>query len=149
MISSVARWGVMAQKESQDGLRAYLRALRMGRKETQAGLADAIGLSRRAYIDWETGETHELKTGPLIRAIIHLRASLRHVEHLVGSSATAKEGAALAEEWLGASAERRLQELSETDPGSVAKAIEDLRALRAGLERLERQIGLEPVTGNG
>jgi DNA-binding XRE family transcriptional regulator len=60
-----------------EGVRGYIRTLREARLQadtnrpsiySQRRFGAAIGLSERAYIDWETGETKTLKTGPLLKA---------------------------------------------------------------------------------
>jgi transcriptional regulator with XRE-family HTH domain len=116
-----------------DGLRAYLRALRQARKISLPTLADAIGLSRRALIDWEMGKTEELKSGPLLRAISFLDASLEHVRYLVTSEAGVAEGKALAKE-----------QFNVKQP-STAPLIEEVEALARKLaadpQRLSQWLG--------
>jgi transcriptional regulator with XRE-family HTH domain len=83
-----------------DAVRAYLRDLRIGRRLSYTKFAKMIGLSRRALIGWEMGETEELKQGPLIRAVDALGASWKHLARLIEPDAGADTGRALARERL-------------------------------------------------
>ena len=65
-----------------NALQVYLRELRVGRGISQEELAKGIGLSRRALIHWEQGETEGIKDGPLFRAVDILGAALHHIYYL-------------------------------------------------------------------
>lgn len=86
-----------------EGVRGYIRTLREARLQadtarpsiySQRRFGAAIGLSERAYIDWETGETKTLKTGPLLKALAILAAPWDDAAKL--DDATYEEGAAMA-----------------------------------------------------
>jgi transcriptional regulator with XRE-family HTH domain len=81
-----------------EAVRGYLKELRLGRHVSQDELADAMGLSRRALIDWETGKTEDLKGGPLLRAIEYLRGEITDLKILAEESF--EKGVALARERL-------------------------------------------------
>lgn len=66
-----------------DAIRAYLHAIRHARKISQRTLAERIGLSERAWIDWETGKTADLKASVLIKTVAILGASLGDVAQLL------------------------------------------------------------------
>lgn len=83
-----------------DAVKAYLRELRIGQHFSYAQFARIIGMSRRALIGWESGETSEIKQGPLIRALNALNASLGHLAELTTPDADAELGRRLARERL-------------------------------------------------
>ena len=82
-----------------DALRSYVRTLRKGRKVSQPKLAEAIGMALRTYKDWELGTTVNIDAPYLIRAVQFLGGSLEQLANLPGT-ATAEDGARLAEQWL-------------------------------------------------
>lgn len=129
----------MAEETHMDGLRAYIRLLRQSQRVSQEQLADAIGLSRRAFIYWETGQTDDIKLTPIVKAIAYLRAPIEHVQQLVATEATAAEGEQLAQAWLAND-----QQPVKIERTPEANAIDEVRAaivkMRAELERLERKL---------
>jgi transcriptional regulator with XRE-family HTH domain len=82
------------------GVRGYLRELRQRKRISQKALAEAIELSLRAFVDWETGETEDLKGGPLVRAVVFLEGNWEHIQHLVETGASEEEGREVAARWL-------------------------------------------------
>lgn len=129
----------MAEETHMDGLRAYIRLLRQAQRVSQEQLADAIGLSRRAFIYWETGQTDDIKLTPIVKAIAYLRAPIAHVQQLVATEATAAEGEQLAQAWLAND-----QQPVKIERTPEANATDEVRAaivkMRAELERLERKL---------
>lgn len=83
-----------------EAVRTYLREIRIRRGLGLEEFAAAIGLSRRALIEWESGRTEELKTTPLIKAVRCLNASLDDICYLVSSEATAEDGRNRADAWI-------------------------------------------------
>ncbi len=69
-----------------DAVRGYLRELRVGRQISQDELADAMGLSRKALIDWEMGRTGDIKSTPLFKAIEYLRGAFTDIAQLANES---------------------------------------------------------------
>lgn len=96
----IAEW--TALPAMPDGVRAYLRDLRIGQGYTYDAFAKQIGLSRRSLVGWEMGETEELKQGPLLRALTILQASIDHLKQLTGPGADPEMGRRLAIERLAA-----------------------------------------------
>jgi transcriptional regulator with XRE-family HTH domain len=90
--------GVLTQGFIMEAVRAYLRELRVGRQVSQDELADAIGLSRRALIEWEMGRTEDIKTGIVLRAIQHLSGVAGDLMELL--DATVDRGVELARQRL-------------------------------------------------
>lgn len=83
---------------TNDALRVYMRVLRKGRDKTQAEFADAIGLSLRAYTDWERGRTRTVKDNVLSRMVDVLGAKPEHITALLEGSVSldrAREMAAM------------------------------------------------------
>lgn len=128
---------------SADGLRAYIRTLRQGRKVSQPKLAAAIDMPLRTYKSWEAGKTVTIKTSFLLRAIRYLRGSLDQLADMP-VDATADDGVQLARAWLerrdvaplvGASddtpeQDARLSQLIEllargVDPATAARRVQD------------------------
>jgi transcriptional regulator with XRE-family HTH domain len=90
---------------SADAVRAYVAELRDGRGFTQEEFARAIGMPKRTYQAWETGETEELKTSFLLRAIRVLHGSFQFLGLL--ENASAEEGERLARSWLALTSEQQ------------------------------------------
>jgi DNA-binding XRE family transcriptional regulator len=115
---------VIAPNAQMDGVRAYLRLMRQGRGVSQQKLANAIGLSRRALIDWEVGRSDEIKTGPLMRAVDFLGASLNDIQEMVSERADTEEGRrrafATLETSLDDTTQRRLERLRRSSNGRTA-----------------------------
>lgn len=86
-----------------DAIRAYVRTLRDGRA-TQQEVADHLGLSLRAFLGWERGETEDLKGPVLLRAVKFLTGSIDGdvLEQLVSEGADEARGRDLALKWLNA-----------------------------------------------
>jgi transcriptional regulator with XRE-family HTH domain len=80
-----------ASQSTNDLLRAYIIKLRNAKDLTQDGTAKKIGLSRRAYLDWETGVTDEIKLSFFMRLINLLGGSLEDVSFLLAGQATAAD----------------------------------------------------------
>ena len=69
--------------ESMAAVRGYLRTLRDLEGMSQDSFGDAIGLSRRAVINWETGKTQTIKMHVLIRAIRAVHGAIDDIERLL------------------------------------------------------------------
>jgi transcriptional regulator with XRE-family HTH domain len=82
-----------------DALRGYLRELRDRQHISQKDLADRIGLSLRAFVDWETGKTEDLKGSLLVQAIKEVGASWKDIESFTADS-TFDDGRAAALRWF-------------------------------------------------
>lgn len=111
---------VMATVSGADGVRAYIRALRDASPYTQKQFAKEIGLSERAYIDYETGDTQELKQSSLIRALEILRAPYEDVRDLILGNSGAETGRELAIKRLEPSIQERIHALEATEEGRQA-----------------------------
>jgi transcriptional regulator with XRE-family HTH domain len=121
-----------------DGMRAYLREVRIQRGVSQRALAEAMGLSLRALIDWESGKTDDLKSTSLFRAASFLRASLDDIRTLIEAGADEAAGRQRATAWLSQAQERRIDRLvEEDDDDSLMAAIEEMRA---ELDRLAQRV---------
>lgn len=66
-----------------EALRAYLTTLRKGRGVSQDNLASAIGLSRRAVLNWEKGETQTMKMAVALDAIRFLQGAVGDIFELL------------------------------------------------------------------
>jgi transcriptional regulator with XRE-family HTH domain len=120
-----------------DPLRAYVRELRSLAGLTQQEVADRLGLTRRAYVLWETARTNDIKLGHARALIRLLGGSMQHLDML--DEMSADEARNLAIEWAKLSApdreraERarakfaRVIELSPNDPQQLAQLVEQLR----------------------
>lgn len=62
---------------------AYLRSLRSQQGISQSVLANHMGLSLRQVSRWETGESREVSSEALLRAIIFLNASWDRIRELM------------------------------------------------------------------
>lgn len=119
-----------------EAIRAYLRALRIGRNICQDELGDAIGLSRQALNEWEKGRTYDLKGSALLGAVEYLQGKLADIGVL--SHASADRGIELARERLTMPHaladhvdQRFTIEVSEfLEHGDIEEAIEVLQKLR-------------------
>lgn len=69
-----------------DAVRGYLRELRVGREISQDELAEVMGLSRKALIDWEMGRTGDIKSTPLFKAVEYLRGAISDIAQLANES---------------------------------------------------------------
>ncbi len=61
----------------------YLRTIRQARKVSQTDLGNAIGLSKRQIVRWETGQSGWIKPDALFQACDYLRASATDVLTLI------------------------------------------------------------------
>lgn len=117
-----------------DGMRAYLRALRIRSGLTQEEAATTIGLSLRAYTDWEMGRTEEIKAGPLMKLVTAIGARLDDIKALVTSGADAAAGEALAQRAVTEQADpalARIRELAASaTPEERERMLRVLEALR-------------------
>jgi transcriptional regulator with XRE-family HTH domain len=84
---------------SADAIRAYVRTLRRARGLSQPVVAEAIGIGVRTYKGWEMGETKDIKTPHLLRAVREVGGSLDQLA-MIDDQATADDGEALARAWL-------------------------------------------------
>lgn len=82
-----------------DALRGYIKTLRQRRGWSQDKLAKAMEWSRRAYIDWETGGTKDIKAPQLVRGILALGGSFDQVAAIPEGS-TFEDGERIANDWL-------------------------------------------------
>jgi transcriptional regulator with XRE-family HTH domain len=62
---------------------AYLRSLRSQQGISQAVLANHMGLSLRQVSRWETGESREVSSEALLRAMVFLNASWDRIRELM------------------------------------------------------------------
>lgn len=119
--------GVMREEDASvadagdDGLRAYVRALRQGAHPTkprisQRAFAPKVGLSERAWIDIETGDTKTIKASVFIRALAALGGTLEDANRIVRENMDADAGRALAL--------RRLSGDAPADPLSLEGLLE-------------------------
>lgn len=111
---------VMATFSGAEAVRAYIRALRDASPYTQKQFAKEIGLSERAYIDYETGETQELKQSSLVRALELLCAPYEDVRDLILGNSNADVGRDLAIKRLEPSVQERIRALEATEEGRQA-----------------------------
>lgn len=122
---------------SSDAIRSYIMTLRVDQKISQDSLADAIGMARRTYIAWETGEIKDIKVPLVVRAIKRLGGALEHLGVLDEADEVA--GRDLALRWLRLAPDQRAQmgriqakldrviELGEGDPLKLVEVINRLR----------------------
>lgn len=101
-------------------VRAYIRTLRIARGYTQPELAALIGLSARGYIDYESGETKELKQSTLIRALEALCAPYEDVRDLIVNDRDAEQGRSRALDRCAPEVREQIQELEKTIEGRQA-----------------------------
>lgn len=121
-----------------DALRAYISTLRSVQGYSQDAVADSIGIARRTYIAWETGETKDIKAPLIIRAIKLLGGAFGHLADL--DEATEEEAERKAREWLKMTPEERAQverihakfrrviEIGDQDPERLEQVVEQIRA---------------------
>ena len=81
------RGGVM----STEALRAFWYEMRTGRGVSQKAIAEAIGLSPRAVINYEQGE-NEIRASAYIDGMLFLGVSSLPIEDLAREHATAQDG---------------------------------------------------------
>jgi DNA-binding XRE family transcriptional regulator len=123
---------------SADALRSYIVALRQGQGYSQDTVADRVGMARRTYIAWETGEIKDIKAPVVIRAIKFLGGAFKHLAEL--DDVTEEEAAKKARDWLSLTSDQRAQEeriqakfrrvieLGEQEPERLEQVIERLRS---------------------
>lgn len=99
---------------TEDAIRGYIVTLRKLRDVKQADLAAAVGLQRRAYIDYEMGRTPDLWAAGLLSALRYLGGSFDHLRDLARPSATFTDGREMAEMRLREEAGNELAALSAT-----------------------------------
>jgi transcriptional regulator with XRE-family HTH domain len=111
------------------GVRGYLRRLRQERHVSQKDLAEHIGLSRRALIDWETGKTRTIKSEPLYQAVEYLDGSADQINELLGQlEVTEADGESAALNWLRRDQIVYMDEIiATTSPDDLAEIIAELR----------------------
>lgn len=127
-------------------VQAYIKELRVGRRISQEELADIIGLSRRALIDWESGKTEGIKDAPLFRAIDTLRAGLHHVHYLATHpEITIEQAVSLARAWLQGDdiLDAEIQDFATQihQRGKVAEALALIQELENDPSALDRLLG--------
>lgn len=76
-----------------DGVRGYIRELRIGREASQKDLASAMGIATSTLIAYEMGRTEEVKAGPLLRAVRHLGGDLNDLLDLADDDTPYEAGA--------------------------------------------------------
>lgn len=130
---------VMANSPGMEGVRAYLRELRLGQKVSHQRLASLVGMGRRTIIDWETGQTKELKLGNAVRIAKVLGGSSDDIIELIDKDASEEDGRKLAERYIGQAAFQQIEQLSDDGKQDV---IETIRAMQEDLDRLKRRVGL-------
>lgn len=109
----------MVKTMTGDALRGFVIRLRDGRGVSQDKLADAIGMPRRTYIAWETGEIKDLKAPPLLKILQELGVPSLWLERLVDKRY--EDGARLADEVL--SQVQVVEELTRPRTGPVDAAV--------------------------
>lgn len=87
-----------AEAMTGDAIRGYVATLRKHSPFSQDKFADRIGMPQRTYLAWETGETKDIKTPHLLKALQVLGAPFEHLERLIDRSY--EDGARLAETWI-------------------------------------------------
>lgn len=102
------------------GVRGYIRILRDKRGFTQKEFGPKIGLSERAWIDYETGVTQELKQSTLVRVLDILGVPFEDIRTLILENQSAIQGEALALRRLAPDVKQRVAELEETEEGRTA-----------------------------
>lgn len=102
-----------------DGLRAYVRERRRWRNLTQEQLAEKIGMSLRAYTDWERGKRPTIKSTLLTQIVEALGAAPEHVAELLSRSVPPERARELA---------RIDRIIAETSPEELDRIVADLRA---------------------
>jgi transcriptional regulator with XRE-family HTH domain len=113
------------------GVRSYLRVLREEQGYTQKEFGPRVGLSERAWIDYETGETQELKQSTLVRVLDILSAPYEDIRALILENQSADSGRALALRRLAPDVQKRIRELEETEEGRQALIDAARRHLKA------------------
>ena len=99
-------------------IRGYIIRLREARSVTQAELAEVVGLKRRAYIDWETGATPDIKAAGMCAAFRYLNGSFEHLRDLARLTATREDGEYMAQVRLREEATNELAALADVMPES-------------------------------
>ena len=120
-----------------EGVRGYLRELRMRLGITQKDFAEAIGLSHRALVDWEGARTDDLKGTQLVRAVSFLHASFDDIRALIETSASEDEGRARAIAWLSQQDSDQIDRMVADDDDSLIAAIQEMRV---ELDRLHDRV---------
>lgn len=101
-------------------VRAYIRLLRDKRGFTQKEFGPKVGLSERAWIDYETGDTQELKQSTLVRVLEVLKVPYEDVRTLILGDQDANRGEQLALMRLAPDIRSRIEELGSTEEGRAA-----------------------------
>jgi transcriptional regulator with XRE-family HTH domain len=105
-----------------EAVRGYLRELRLGQHISQDKLAEVMGITKQALLDWEKGRTQDIKTGPMLKAVRYLRGRLEDIASL--ADATFEKGAALAAQRL-AEPPLELNEEQKSRLQSLADSVTD------------------------
>lgn len=87
----------MADSRTSEGLRAYIRELRKLRGYTQEHVARECNIPKRTYASYETGETKEMKAGPLARVTAYLGGTLEDLVQVSEDDVPAERGIYLAQ----------------------------------------------------
>jgi transcriptional regulator with XRE-family HTH domain len=122
---------------SADAIRGYFIGLRRGRYSQQV-VADAVGLSRRAWIDYETGKTKEIGSTVMLAALRFLQGSFDHLRELADDKASEKYGLTLAQ--------RRLEEIAAGEVAALRDTVSEeefsqfLREIDALVEESSRSL---------
>lgn len=134
------------QSAAMNTIQAYLRAIRIGRSISQEHLAESIGMSRRALIDWEQGKTEGMRDARLFQIIDMLQAAVHHVYYLgTHPEVSAEQATAMAEAWLKGDdiLDGEIDEflVKIQDQGKMSEALTIIRQLSEDPSSLDRLLG--------
>lgn len=102
-----------------EGLRAYAKERRRRNKLTQEQLAEKIGMSLRAYTDWERGKRSTIKSTLLTKMVEVLEAAPEHIAELLSKPVTPQRARELA----------HIDKIIHgTDPDELDRIIDEIRA---------------------
>ena len=129
-----------------NALQTYIRELRIGKGLSQDALAGEIGLSRRAFINWEAGRTEGIKEGPLFKAVDILGAALHHVYYLTRYDVSVEQAANIAKKWRSGEdliPEADILEIADSikAQGKVREVLQVIQKLQGDPSALDRLIG--------
>lgn len=133
-VKEVCMMTLGAVKMSADGLRAYLRTLRIGQGVTQEVLAKQMRIAPRTLVDYELGATAEMKTSPYHRAVSFLHGSIKHIQDIIDRDLGAEDGRAIAQEWIDA---KRAEAKAMTDQEIVTRLAVLDKKLEEALARIK------------
>jgi transcriptional regulator with XRE-family HTH domain len=127
----------MSDDEAMNGVRGYVRELRVQQSISLPALGKVMGLAPNTLISWEQGHTKEIKAGPLLRAVRYLGGSGEDLLLLADEDTPEIVGRTLARRRLG------LPDMDGAVPPDEADLFDWERFTREARRRVDRALEAE------